>query len=365
MLQIIDKIILWGLGSLLAAQEKDGLLPVLAVLLALIFSASGIYAAKKKVVVGIWTVYVLLCLMEPVFTCFLPLLFYDCVRYEFYYGIAAVLSMYSAIGSYEEWEIILWVLASVLAPVMAYKTKRIENLVSDIIHLRDTSTELNLLMSQRNRELMEKQDYEIHLATLRERNRIAREIHDNVGHILSRSILQMGALMAVYKEEPMHGQLAGVNDTLDMAMNNIRESVHDLHDDAMDLRQAVLEATKEMRETYHFHLEYDMTEPIPRKVKYCFIATVKEAMSNIVKHSNADRIEVILREHPAFYQLSIEDNGTDIRKNAESGIGLANMRERVEALHGMIHIYTDKGFRIQITIQKVEDRIHNENDNRG
>ena len=42
MLQIIDKIILWGLGSLLAAQEKDGLLPVLAVLLALIFSASGI-----------------------------------------------------------------------------------------------------------------------------------------------------------------------------------------------------------------------------------------------------------------------------------------------------------------------------------
>jgi signal transduction histidine kinase len=43
---------------------------------------------------------------------------------------------------------------------------------------------------------MEKQDYEIYLATLRERNRIAREIHDNVGHMLSRSILQIGALKA-------------------------------------------------------------------------------------------------------------------------------------------------------------------------
>ena len=69
------------------------------------------------------------------------------------------------------------------------------------------------------------------MATLKERNRIAREIHDNVGHMLSRAILQMGALSTVYEEEPLHGQLLKVNDTLNLAMNNIRESVHDLHDD--------------------------------------------------------------------------------------------------------------------------------------
>ena len=62
----------------------------------------------------------------------------------------------------------------------------------------------------KKQEPMEKQDYEIYLATLRERNRIAREIHDNVGHMLSRSILQMGALITIHKEEPLHGQLAGV-----------------------------------------------------------------------------------------------------------------------------------------------------------
>lgn len=360
MLQIIDKTILWALGILLAAQIKDSLLPILVVLIALIMAASAIYASKKKIVIGIWAVYFLLCLMEPAFTFFLPLLFYDCGRYQAYYGVIGILPMCFALELYEEWEIALWILTSVLAVVMAIKTKRVETLTADIIHLRDTSTELNLLMSERNRELMEKQDYEIHLATLRERNRIAREIHDNVGHMLSRSILQMGALSTVYKEEPIHQQLVSVNDTLNTAMNNIRESVHDLHDDAIDLKQAVLEATKEMRENYRFHLEYDMTEPIPRKVKYCFIATVKEAMSNIVKHSNADKIEVIFREHPAFYQLSIEDNGTNIRKNAESGIGLVNMRERVEALHGIIHIHTDEGFKIQITIQKVEGKDEND-----
>lgn len=363
MLQIIDKAILWGFGILLAAQMEDTLIPVLAALAALTASAFSFYLDKKKEVIGIWAVYFLLCLIEPAFTFFLPLLFYDCIRYEFYYGIAAVLVITVANRIYETWELVLWILVTVLSVVMAKKTKRLEGLLSDIIHLRDSSTELNLLMRERNRELMDKQDNEIHLATLRERNRIAREIHDNVGHMLSRSILQMGALSTIYKEEPIHGQLISVNDTLNMAMNNIRESVHDLHDDSVDLHQAVLEATKEMRENYHFRLEYDMQEPIPRKVKYCFITTVKEAMSNIVKHSNADKIEVILREHPAFYQLSIEDNGTNIRKNAESGIGLVNMKERVDALHGILHIRTEKGFKIQITIQKVEGK--NENDYSG
>ena len=93
--------------------------------------------------------------------------------------------------------------------------------------MRDTDTELKLVMEQRNRELLEKQDNEIYLATLRERNRIAREIHDNVGHMLSRSILQVGALATICKEETIRQQLAGINDTLNQAMNSIRESVHD------------------------------------------------------------------------------------------------------------------------------------------
>ncbi len=149
--------------------------------------------------------------------------------------------------------------------------------------MRDTDTELKLVMEQRNRELLEKQDNEIYLATLRERNRIAREIHDNVGHMLSRSILQVGALATICKEETIRQQLAGINDTLNQAMNSIRESVHDLHDDAIDLRQAAYEAVKDMRKNYDVHIEYDMSAHIPRNVKYCFIAIVKEGMSNIIK----------------------------------------------------------------------------------
>ena len=43
-----------------------------------------------------------------------------------------------------------------------------------------------------------------------------------------------------------------------------------------------------------------MSAHIPRNVKYCFIAIVKEGMSNIIKHSNADKVDIIFREHPGF-----------------------------------------------------------------
>lgn len=218
----------------------------------------------------------------------------------------------------------------------------------------------------KNKNLMEKQDYEIYLATLRERNRIAREIHDNVGHMLSRSILQMGALITIHKEEPLHGQLAGVGETLNQAMNSIRESVHDLHDESIDLRQSIAEATREMKEHYQLTVDYDMSPEIPRNVKYCFITAVKEAMSNIAKHSDADKISVILREHPAFYQMTVEDNGTVgrkgqsgplweeevVRMDGKEGIGLSNMKERVQALGGTFRIHTEKGFVIFISIPK-------------
>ncbi len=62
----------------------------------------------------------------------------------------------------------------VAAILLACRTGRILYLEQEMIRLRDTSTELNLVLQEKNKNLMEKQDYEIYLATLRERNRIAK-----------------------------------------------------------------------------------------------------------------------------------------------------------------------------------------------
>lgn len=363
MADIVDKGLLAAIGTLLAFQGNRLAAPVLAMLLCIIAASLESYFTNQRIKEICILAFILCCFILPELIYFLPVLFYDCGRERFYggiLGVVPVVMVYQNSNPQPIHEFLwIWTGISLAAVLLGTRTERMENLEKEMIRLRDTSTELNLVLQEKNKNLMEKQDYEIYLATLRERNRIAREIHDNVGHMLSRSILQMGALSTIHKEEPLHGGLDSVTETLNQAMNSIRESVHDLHDDSVDLRQAVKEAAKDMQKNYKVMIDYDIAEEVPRNVKFCFITIVKEAMSNIVKHSNADKIIIVLREHPGFYQLSVEDNGTvrEECKGQKSGIGISNMRERVETLNGTFRIHKEKGFQIFISIPKVPIRL--------
>ena len=100
-----------------------------------------------------------------------------------------------------------------------------------------------------------------------------------------------------------------------------------------------------------------MTEEVPRKVKYCFLAIAKEAFANVVRHSDADKVTVFVCEHPGFYQMSVEDNGTSAslpEETGQGGIGLANMKDRVQALGGTIHFFAEQGFRILLSVPKIK-----------
>ena len=356
--KMVDKGLMFVLGCILLLGSDSFLEPVLASLTALVYLSLSLYLTDKRAISVMMVLMVGLSFYWKELAFFLPVLCYDSIAFGLWWGFGAALvgmiPMYAHGQSVqmESWRLVLWIFLYLLAVISAVRTKKLETMKREYIHLRDTTTELRIVMQKRQRELIEKQDYEIHLATLQERNRIAREIHDNVGHMLSRSILQMGALLTIHKEEPVHGQLSAVNDTLNEAMNNIRESVHDLHNDSLDLRQTILDVTGDLKHRCRVTLDYDMSAQVPRNVKYCFIAIVKEAVANIIKHSNASQVSLFLREHPGFYQMSVEDNGTDIRMSDNPGIGLANITDRVEALGGGAHFFTEKGFRILISIPK-------------
>lgn len=373
MAKIVDKGVLLLMGVLLV-KYMDTARPVVALLIGIIAAALGIVIVDWRIKSIYMAGFLVGCLVFPELIYFLPVIYYDCAKERRAWIVYGSVLIY-AIDYYNSgWigvrELFLWLALLLLSVVLGMRSGRMEDLEKDMIRLRDTSTELNMVLQEKNKNLMEKQDYEIYLATLRERNRIAREIHDNVGHMLSRSILQIGALTTIHKEEPLCEQLGSVNETLNHAMNSIRESVHDLHDDSIDLRQAIHDATREMRERYHVTIDYDMSAEVPRNVKYCFITIVKEAMSNIVKHSDADCIFLTLREHPGFYQLMVEDNGGGNSRipegmgsvngaengtsehAAREGIGLSNMRERVETLHGTFRIHREKGFQIFVSVPK-------------
>lgn len=299
-------------------------------------------------------VYVIGCFFNPMLVFFCPIYIYEYCYQERKWGLLLCLLFPVNYGNFEQfWQISLFIVLVLLAVFLAFRTKRQVSEHREFLKLQDSSSEEKEAMQRRNKELLEKQDYEVRVATLSERNRIAREIHDNVGHMLSRCILQMGALMVVNKNnEEIYQNLRSVNESLNEAMNSIRESVHDLHNESVDLKQSIVEATAEIRKNYNVTFDYDMSENVPREVKYAMIAIVKEAMNNIIKHSNATCVSVLLREHPGFYQLLIEDNGTVINTGKHAGIGLSNMKERVETLGGTINFRTDHGFAIYISIVK-------------
>ena len=228
----------------------------------------------------------------------------------------------------------------------------------ELFAMRDNTAEHDMLMAQNTRQLLENQDNMVLNATLSERNRIAREIHDNVGHMLTRSILQTGAIKVINKDERLEKPLAQLQSTLDTAMDSMRKSVHDLHDESIDLRTALDDVIKNVQ-GIDIHMDYDMSDKLPREIKYSFINIVKEAINNTLKHSNGDRMDIRVREHPAFYQLYISDNGHSIRSGIfpennrfSGGMGLYGIQERVNKLGGTMKITATDGFAILINIMK-------------
>lgn len=248
------------------------------------------------------------------------------------------------------------VLLMAFAIMLSYFTELLLGYQMKLHSMRDASMEYDMLMEQMNHQLIEKQNAQIYNATLKERNRIAREIHDNVGHMITRSILQVGAIGVINTDERLKAPISDLKSTLDTAMDSMRKSVHDLYDESVDLRQA-LAKLKPTDSAFAFSLEYDCEDDVQRDVKYAFIAIAKEAVNNAVKHSNGDEIRIIVREHPAFYQLEIMDNGTSVDERSLSGetgdgIGIKNIKERVAAIGGTMRIKADDGFRIFVTLMK-------------
>ena len=187
--------------------------------------------------------------------------------------------------------------------------------------------------------------------------------------MLTRGILQVGAMMTVHKDEPVAEELAMLRETLDTAMTNIRTSVHDLHDESVDLHFALEQMVKPLHERFQVHFEVNVDHAVPRNIKYAVIGIAKEAISNVIKHSVNDCVDVTFNEHPSMYQLVIHDypehvpsevheESMAMKKRAasdDSGIGLSNIEARVNGVGGYVNISRERGFRVFVTIPKPKE----------
>lgn len=362
--RIVDHIVIWVLCMIMVIVFGTSARFVVAGILSIIIVClNQVFSIDDRLYEGIIIIYMTCALFFPAFMSYLPCLLYDVFvkKYKGAMGVAIFVYGYmlylAAKGAVSVWMIpmAVGIVINLIFVCVSFALQRISSeyiRVHDMYRLyRDMETESKLLLENKNRELMAEQDYEIHVATLKERNRIAREIHDNVGHMLTRAILLTGAVSAIENEPVIKEKLDILGDTLNTAMNNIRESVHNLHDDSINLKKAVEEIIQAFPD-FKTSFTYDISEEVQKEIKFAFIAIIKEGLNNAAKYSNGDKITIIIREQPGFFQLIIADNGRVDSKDYSGGIGIENMRERVRKLGGSFNINTDDGFRINVSVMK-------------
>lgn len=362
MQQMGDRIALNIVSVLFAMQQGTGSnVTVVGMLLAFIISCLGMYLKKKEWLLLIIACYLLLSLVSPAFVLFYPVLFYEVISVwqdgKYYcYVMVAVVCIIVRLGlcfnHFQVFVLLGEVCGIALAVWLCWNRCRMERMQKQYFKIQDTSAEKTRELKKENRYLLEKQDNDIYTATLQERNRIAREIHDNVGHMLSRGILMTGAMLTIVEDDTIRVGLLDLRECLDEAMTNIRQSVHNLYDDSIDLKQAIENVFQDLS-GFQVNFEYDMSETVPREIKYCLLAIVKEAVSNSIRHSRGDRMWIVVQEHPVFYKMSVEDNGHGNKGEQRGGIGLYNIRERVEQQSGTLRVQSGRtGFQIYVTIPK-------------
>ena len=294
--------------------------------------------------------YIMVTVFVPPFVPFAPLALYDIARYvrrEHVWvalGAGAIfvcaLVAYAHAGALPTRALLLTAILSVAATLLSLRTAQLEREQERMRRTRDELQERALALEARNRDLADRQDYEVELATLAERARIAREIHDNVGHQLTRASLQTEALRVVHANEPgVAADFADVKRTVDEALQLVRSSVHALNDNAANLSVQLERIVEGARSDGGPQIELEvLAEHAPANVANCFAAVLREALSNTMRHACAHAVTVRCMEHPSFYQLIVTDDGAggvqaSSRGTAE-GMGLGSMRERVEALGG-------------------------------
>jgi signal transduction histidine kinase len=364
MYEIIDKILLFISSTAVYLLNMGSGYAIIPIILSISLSCLFQYFEDIRIRLAGNLLFVAICAFVPGYIVFAPLLLYDLFNTRHQYAAGFLFIFFLVYRS--RFSLSVFLITTLFAAVsflLKYKTSRINTLRSEYNELRDASSSFSRLMNKKNLTLLKNQDYEINLATLNERNRISREIHDSIGHMLSRALLQVGALLTMTKEDDTREGLLDLKASLSEGMDEIRNSIHKMYDDSIDLYVSAEKLIKSF-DFCPVSFEYDISSSPPLMLRQSLLSIIREALTNIMRHSSATEAAVILREHPGLYQLIIQDNGMldEFRKqkvsrllsgyDGENGMGLQNITDRVMSFHGNINFNTDNGFKIFITIPK-------------
>ncbi|MCX8128726.1 MAG: sensor histidine kinase [Clostridia bacterium] len=186
-----------------------------------------------------------------------------------------------------------------------------------------------------------------YLAEVRERNRIARDIHDNIGHSIAGILIQ---LQAAYKLFDRDGQKSkGIMkksiDSLAEAVTLLRDTVHNIKPREIlgaEYIKSIIDEFGFCPIDFQFSGDFGSISPNYMEI---LATNIKEALTNASKHSKASSVNIKIDINEKFVRLYIKDNGVGCSKMKE-GLGISGMKERAANVGGTISLDSSDGFMI-------------------
>jgi len=187
-----------------------------------------------------------------------------------------------------------------------------------------------------------------HLAKVAERERIARDLHDVLGHTLSVVVLKSELAGRLFDRDPTRArnEIREVEEVARKALSEVREAIRGYRAEGL---AAEIDRAFKTLESAGVTLVCEAKPPMLRATEETVLSLiVREAVTNIVRHAQATQCRLQFLKNSSGTSLLVEDDGCGgIR---QEGNGLRGMRERVESLGGRMQVNSDKGTRLFVEI---------------
>jgi signal transduction histidine kinase len=200
------------------------------------------------------------------------------------------------------------------------------------------------------------------LATSRERNRIARELHDTLAHTLSVATVQLEAVSIIWEQQPQKAREMVTKSAAMMrdGLGETRRALHALRAGSLDnenLVSAITALAQSLMTRYVLSIEVRASSPVTIQntaVEHGLYRIIQEAMFNAARHAQASRLTIQFEASAKQLLITLADNGVGFNPdttNISGHFGLRGMRERAEYIRADLQIISEVGVGTIIVIR--------------
>ncbi|MGI6634858.1 MAG: sensor histidine kinase [Christensenellales bacterium] len=251
--------------------------------------------------------------------------------------------------------VVMYLLYTALYFYLSMKEQRQHALTQE-----NTRLQIDAQQARHYRLLQQRYENQMTLnARLQERQRIAQDVHDLLGHSVAASILQLEAARKVMPTQPERADAMVVTatDALRQGMERIRSAVHNMRAEAPDLSaQEMVLIIERFRRDSGLQVIADIQDseqPLTPAQWEALNANLTEALGNVLRHAQASQVHISLQMLPGMVRLEVADNGVGAQDMVE-GMGLSGMRQRTAALGGSLMVRGDQGMQVITLLPRKE-----------